>query len=68
MNWYRHTAMITNRTVQLTIRMTLMTYIFQYQARGMPHVYSLICIPNSDGIKQNSVESDDIVEQNKVKS
>ena len=45
-----------------------MCYFVQYQARGTPHVHSLICISNSDGIKQSSVGSDDISEQNKVKN
>ena len=42
--------------------------LFQYQARGTPHVHSLLCISKSDGIDSGTVDSDDIGEQNKVKS
>ena len=35
--------------------------------RGTPHVHSLICVAH-DGITSNSVESEDPIEQNKVKN
>ena len=44
------------------------TFTLQYQARGTPHNHSLICISKADGIDSGTVDSDDVVEQNKVKS
>ena len=41
-------------------------FSFQFQARGTPHVHSLICISNKDGITNNSIESIDETERNKV--
>ena len=45
-----------------------MTIIYQYQARGTPHVHSLLCISKSDGIDSGTIDSEVIAEQDKVKS
>ena len=42
-------------------------FTFQYQARGTPHIHSLICVSKSDGIDSCTIESDNINDQNKVK-
>ena len=44
------------------------TFTLQYKARGTPHIHSLICISKADGIDSGTVDRDDVVEQNKVKS
>ena len=40
---------------------------FKFQARGTPHVHSLICISNLDGIDNTSIDSVLQSEQDKVK-
>ena len=39
----------------------------KFQARGTPHIHSLICISNLDGIDDSSVDGELATEQNKVK-
>ena len=53
-------------SVSLSYTITLLSYV-QFQARGTPHVHSLICVSNLDGIDNTSVDSESSSEQDKVK-